>query len=59
MKLHKPCIAHIPAYVDALQRGWSPDVLRPDASQEQLRKISEDAASFVADLDDYTAEMTA
>lgn len=52
MRLLKPSIDHIPAYVAALQRGWSPENLRPEAAQEQLRTIETDAASFVAHLDD-------
>jgi len=56
MKLLKPSIDLIAGYVDALKRGWSPDNLRADASQEQLSKISSDAASFVFDLDDPTAK---
>ncbi|WP_227270262.1 GNAT family N-acetyltransferase [Roseobacter weihaiensis] len=55
MKLLKPHVTYIPAYVDALQRGWSPDNLRSEAAQEQLAKISEDAVSFVSDLDDPAA----
>lgn len=56
MKLIKPCIDHIPAYVDALQKGWSPDNLRAEAAQEQLSKIAEDAALHVSNLDDPTAK---
>jgi len=56
MKLLNPSIDHIPDYVDALKRGWSPDNLRSEASQEQLSKISEDATSFVSGLDDPTAK---
>ena len=56
MRLVKPSTHHIPAYVAALRRGWSPDILRPEAAQEQLRSIDEDAASFVAKLEDPTAK---
>lgn len=56
MKLIKPSMDHLPAYVGALKRGWSPDNLRPEASQEQLAKISSDATSFVSDLDDPDAK---
>jgi predicted acetyltransferase len=55
MKLLKPSIENVPAYRDALQKGWSPDNLRPEAAQEQLTKISVDAATFVSNLDDPTA----
>tara|TARA_E500000305_G_scaffold96429_1_gene86469 strand:+ start:340 stop:897 length:558 start_codon:yes stop_codon:yes gene_type:complete len=56
MKLLKPSIDRIPAYVDALKRGWSPDNLRSEASQEQLSRIAKDAALFVSELDDPTAK---
>ncbi|MEO9902299.1 GNAT family N-acetyltransferase [Nisaea sp.] len=56
MKLLKPGMDQIPAYVDALKRGWSPDNLRSEASQEQLSRISKDAALFVSELDDPTAK---
>lgn len=56
MRLLKPSIAHIPAYLSALQRGWSPDNLRPEAAQEQIESIEKDAASFVSSLDDPAAK---
>ena len=55
MKLLRPCIEHIPAYVSALRKGWSPDNLRSEAAQEQIESIEMDAASFVSNLDDPTA----
>lgn len=54
MILIKPSMEHLPAYVDALKRGWSPDNLRPEASQEQISTISKDGASFVSSLDNPT-----
>ncbi|WP_298966855.1 GNAT family N-acetyltransferase [uncultured Roseibium sp.] len=56
MRLLKPSIDHIPAYVSALRRGWSPDKLRAEATQEQLQSIDKDAALFVSNLDDPTAK---
>jgi len=56
MELLTPSIDQIPAYVSALQRGWSPDNLRAEAAQEQIETISKDAASFVSNLDDPTAK---
>ncbi|TNJ40144.1 GNAT family N-acetyltransferase [Phaeobacter sp. B1627] len=55
MRLLKPSVDHIPAYLSALKRGWSPDNLRPDAAQDQIARIESDADSFVAGLDDPTA----
>lgn len=56
MKLIKPSINHIPAYLSALEKGWSPDNLRTKAAQEQIAAISKDAASFISKLDDPTAK---
>jgi predicted acetyltransferase len=56
MRLLKPSIEHIPAYVLALRKGWSPDNLRSEAAQEQIRRIKKDAALFVSNLDDPTAK---
>jgi predicted acetyltransferase len=56
MKLLTPSLEHIPGYVSALQRGWSPDNLRSEAGQEQLAIISSDAGSFVSNLDDPKAK---
>lgn len=56
MKLLKPSATHVPDYVAALRRGWSPDNLRPEAAQEQISSIEKDAISFVSNLDDPTAK---
>lgn len=55
MKLIKPSMEHLPVYVTALGRGWSPDNLRPEAAQEEINTISKDAAAFVSKLDDPAA----
>ncbi|MEP3046180.1 MAG: GNAT family N-acetyltransferase [Roseibium sp.] len=55
MKLLKPSIDHLPAYLSALDKGWSPDNLRPEAAQEQIAAISKDAEAFVSTLDNPTA----
>jgi predicted acetyltransferase len=47
-----PSRAELPGYVDAVNRGWSPDNTRPDAGREQLPKIEADADAFLAGLDD-------
>lgn len=47
----------MPAYVDALNRGWSPDNIRLEiAAREHLARIAEDPAAFVASLDDPEAK---
>ena len=54
--LVRPSVERLPGYVDALQRGWSPDNTRDEARFEQLREIEQDAAKFVALLDDPEAK---
>jgi predicted acetyltransferase len=54
--LEKPSETLLPAYVAALERGWGPDNLRPEASaREQLERIAKGPAAFVASLDDPEA----
>ncbi|MFO1341435.1 MAG: GNAT family N-acetyltransferase [Burkholderiaceae bacterium] len=56
MQLITPTLAHVPTYVDALQRGWSADNLRGEAAaREELARIEADAASFVAQQTDREA----
>lgn len=55
MQLVTPCQEHLDAYCAALKTGWSPDNTRPEAAADELRAISEDAAAFVASLDDPEA----
>jgi hypothetical protein len=33
LELVRPAREHLPSYLDALRRGWSPDNLRDDAAQ--------------------------
>lgn len=48
-ELMTPTLALLPHYVDALQRGWTPDhIIGPAAAAEQLAAIAQDAAGFVA-----------
>src|SRR5579871_4123385 len=55
LALVKPSLQFLPEYEAALEQGWSPDNVRPDAAREQLEKIRHDPASFVAALDDPEA----
>lgn len=51
-----PSLDRLPGYADALRRGWSPDTVRKDAAaREQLERIAQDSAGFVAGLDDPEA----
>jgi len=57
MRLVKPTPAHLPAYVDALRRGWSPNSMRgADATAEELARIDADALGFLALMDDPLAQ---
>lgn len=48
-----PTPEYLPAYVDALQRGWSPDNLRPvETAREELEEIARDTDAFLARMDD-------
>ena len=42
MGLVQPAEEHLASYIAALERGWSPDNLRPEASRDQLDDIEAD-----------------
>lgn len=52
MELVRPGWEHLESYRHALERGWSPDSLRPQAGNEELDEIDADAAGFIASMDD-------
>ena len=57
LRLVKPSRAELPGYEAALQRGWSPDNVRPEATaREELARIALDADAFLAALDDPEAK---
>ncbi|WP_217898968.1 GNAT family N-acetyltransferase [Oceanicola sp. 22II-s10i] len=56
MNLVIPTRQHLPDYLDALQRGWSPDNLRPEAAQAQIAAAKADPEAFLARFDDRSAE---
>jgi len=51
-----PETEHLPAYVTALERGWSPDNMRAEVAQEQLAQIEQDPAAFLDKMDDEDAK---
>jgi predicted acetyltransferase len=56
MELVRPSRLHLPGYVDALNRGWSPDNLRREAAiREELEAIRADAEAFLASQEDREA----
>ena len=57
LELVRPAPEHLPAYVDALQRGWHADNARgADAIREDLDAIAKDSALFVALQTDIEAK---
>jgi predicted acetyltransferase len=56
LTLVKPSLQYLPEYKAALERGWSPDNVRPaETARAQIEKIRNDPAAFVALLDDPEA----
>jgi predicted acetyltransferase len=49
LRLLAPSLALLPAYADALARGWSPNNVR-DVSAEHLLAIDKDAKAFIASV---------
>jgi predicted acetyltransferase len=47
MELVRPSSEHLTGFADALQRGWSPDNLRPAAAQETLTSLQADPEGFL------------
>jgi predicted acetyltransferase len=56
MELVWPAIQYLPGYVHALQQGWSPDNLRPQAAQEHLAQIAENPDRFLSEQIDREAK---
>ena len=56
MELVVPSLARLPAYADALRRGfWSDNIRREESAREELAMIAANPADFVASLDDPEA----
>jgi len=56
IELVRPAREHLPGYIDALERGWSFNNLRPKAGFEELAQIRSDPARFLESLDDREAK---
>jgi predicted acetyltransferase len=55
--LIKPDLEHLPGFLSALERGWSPDNLRgAEASAEILVQAAEDPVALVGSMDDPEAK---
>ena len=51
-----PAAQYLPGYIHALQQGWSPDNLRPQAAAEQLARIAADPIRFLSEQVDREAK---
>src|SRR2546430_576604 len=56
MELVWPAAEYLSGYVHALQKGWSPDNRRPQASGEHLGRIAEDPDRFLSEQIDREAK---
>ena len=56
MELVWPAAQYLSGYIDALKQSWSPDNRRPEAAQEELLRIAEDPARFIAEQIDREAK---
>lgn len=56
MELVWPAAQYLPDYIHALQQGWSPDNLRPEAAAEQLAQIAKDPTCFISEQVDREAK---
>ena len=50
-----PAREYLSGYVAALERGWSPNNLRPEAAQEELQLVAANADAFLASMVDREA----
>src|SRR5262245_52351471 len=56
MELVLPAAQYLESYIQALQRGWSPDNLRPEAATEELARIEADRDRFLSEQIDREAQ---
>ena len=56
MELVWPVAEYLASYTDALNKGWSPDNVRPQATEEELTRIEQDPARFLAEQVDREAK---
>lgn len=55
MELVRPRAEHLPGYLDALRRGWSPDTTREGPDQATIDRVTRDPARFLELADDREA----
>ena len=51
-----PAAQYLSSYIQALEQGWSPDNLRPQASAEELTRIAADPTRFLSEQVDREAK---
>jgi predicted acetyltransferase len=56
LELVWPAEAYLASYVSALERGWSPNNVRPEAGREELEQIRKGPAAFLAHQVDLEAK---
>jgi predicted acetyltransferase len=56
MELVWPAAQYLSGYIHALEQGWSPDNLRPQASVEELARIAQDPIRFLSEQVDREAK---
>jgi predicted acetyltransferase len=56
VQLVKPALDYLPSYLRALQRGWSPDNIRAERTQEEIEAIERNAQAFLDSLEDVEAK---
>jgi predicted acetyltransferase len=56
MQIVRPTESHLPSYIQALERGWSPNTTRPEAGREELVSIRADGRAFIASMEDRSAK---
>jgi predicted acetyltransferase len=55
MELIRPRAEHLPSYLDALRRGWSPNTEHVGVDQAEIDRVLEDPDRFLALRDDREA----
>jgi predicted acetyltransferase len=56
MELVWPAMQYLSGYIHALEQGWSPDNLRPQAASEGLARIAQDPIRFLSEQVDREAK---
>lgn len=55
MELIRPALEHLPSYLDALRRGWSPDTRQIGMDEAEIERATTDPEHFLSLMDDREA----